>query len=205
MSEQSRIEVIIKTIGKIYVSFEQKPTEQNFAIWEEALEDLTIEQIIIGGKKTLKEWESPFMPRPAQFIAMCKGGEGNLTNEDQASDAWEAVANAVRRFGYTKSICFTDKAATQAILNIGGWVNLCKTLTTESTPFIRKEFVKSYSSKVNVSWDSSPFLIGMFGFNENSLAFVGVKNNEECQVLIDHHNQVNKSFSELIEDQKRRP
>lgn len=203
MSEPSRIEVIIKTIGKMYVSFEQKPTEQNFEIWEEALEDLTIDQIIEGGKKALKEWESPFMPRPAQFIAMCKSGEGNLTNEDQASDAWEAVINAVRRFGYTKSICFADTATTQAILNMGGWVNLCQTLNNENTPFKRKEFISSYSVKVNTVLDSSPFLIGGFGFDENSVAFVGLENKEDAQVYIDQHNEMTKNPFQLIENKNK--
>lgn len=79
-----------------------------------------------------------FMPKPADVIEYLQG-----SSEAQALKAWSIVAKAVRTEGGYRSVIFADHLIHAVIRDMGGWIALCQSKTSE-LPFIAREFEKRY-------------------------------------------------------------
>lgn len=80
-----------------------------------------------------------FMPKPADVLRIIHGN-----SETQALQAWGKVLQAIRMVGSYDSVVFDDPVIHAAIMELGGWVELCHS-DTKSLVFIGKQFEKIYS------------------------------------------------------------
>lgn len=81
-----------------------------------------------------------FMPKPADILRIIHGD-----GETQALRAWNKVLRAVRKAGSYGAVVFDDPIIHVAIIELGGWVELCR-CDTKALPFIGKQFEKIYSN-----------------------------------------------------------
>jgi hypothetical protein len=121
--------------------------------WLGCFEDCDDEELI----KATKTWimdpkgddKSQFWPTPAQLRAqiprLSKARE--IADRDTGEDAWELVVNQVRLVGSYGDPHFDD-ATEAAVRAMGGWENLCASLTLENMGFTRRDFLKSYHATV---------------------------------------------------------
>lgn len=79
-----------------------------------------------------------FMPKPADIVRMLQG-----TTIDASLVAWTKVESAVRRVGSYADVVFDDPVIHRVLLDMGGWISLCATLSDEM-PFRAKEFQTRY-------------------------------------------------------------
>jgi hypothetical protein len=80
-----------------------------------------------------------FMPKPADILRIINGD-----GETQALQAWGKVLQAIRMVGSYDSIVFDDAVIHAAIMDLGGWIELCRN-DTRSLVFIGRQFEKIYS------------------------------------------------------------
>jgi hypothetical protein len=76
-----------------------------------------------------------FFPTLADIIKQIDGG-----SSDRAARAWATVVRAVSRIGRSNSVAFPSPAYIYALRQMGGWVKLCRTLTTDEEKWRGKEF-----------------------------------------------------------------
>ncbi len=81
-----------------------------------------------------------FMPKPADIIRAINGN-----GQTQSLQAWTKVEQAIRQVGPYLSVVFDDAIIQQVILEMGGWIKLCKSQSKE-LPFIAKEFQTRYGA-----------------------------------------------------------
>ena len=80
-----------------------------------------------------------FFPKPVDLLETLQGKK-----ENQATEAWLKVLNAVKRIGVYQSVSFDDRAIHSVIDAMGGWEQLCM-MKTEDVKWKEKEFEKLYS------------------------------------------------------------
>jgi hypothetical protein len=91
-----------------------------------------------------------FFPALADII---KRIEGN--SEDRAARAWATVVRAVSRIGRNNSVAFPSPAYIYAVKQMGGWVKLCRTLTTDEEKWRGKEFERFFQIGERVAtWEA---------------------------------------------------
>jgi len=79
-----------------------------------------------------------FMPKPADFVRYIEGN-----NETKALIAWGKVMRAIREVGAWESVTFDDAKIHAVILDMGGWIELCRK-TIKELDFMAREFEKRY-------------------------------------------------------------
>ena len=83
------------------------------------------------------------MPKPADIIRHANGKEDYIENE------WHNVSMLVATVGSYASLSelnLTDENTRNAIIEMGGWKNLCKILTIYNTKKIGEEFKTTYKT-----------------------------------------------------------
>lgn len=125
-------------------------SEGAMQLWWQSLERFEIEQVQRAFRAVV---ESPdggqFMPKPADII---KALDGNST--DRSLIAWGKVLDAMSRVGAYQSVAFDDPAIHAAIVDLGGWVTLCRTQNDEM-PFVQRRFCdahKTYSHRPDMPY-----------------------------------------------------
>jgi hypothetical protein len=83
-----------------------------------------------------------FMPKPADVIEYLQG-----SSETQALQAWTQVVKALREVGAYRSVIFDDPLIHRVIRDMGGWIALGHSKTSE-LPFLAREFEKRYRALV---------------------------------------------------------
>lgn len=79
-----------------------------------------------------------WMPKIADLIRMIDG-----TTQDSAVMAWAKVQQAVGSVGMYQSLAFDDPIIHLVISDLGGWMEICRTLE-EELPFLAKRFETNY-------------------------------------------------------------
>jgi hypothetical protein len=98
---------------------------------------------------------SPFFPKPADIIKQIHG-----TVEIRALEAWMLVMTAVKRYGHSSSIKFSNPAIHWVIERMGGWEYFSPRLTEENQGFIERDFCRLYEKAEKVAtWENSPFYL----------------------------------------------
>lgn len=96
-----------------------------------------------------------FMPKPADIVRYIEGN-----NETKALVAWGKVMRAIREVGAWESVIFDDSKIHAVIMDMGGWIELCRK-TTRELDFMAREFEKRYCSYQYRGADNYPVkLIG---------------------------------------------
>lgn len=80
-----------------------------------------------------------FAPTAAHLMKYINGD-----SESRSLSAWTLVERAIQRVGNYESVVFPEPAIMAAIIDMGGWLELCK-VTEKELPFKRQEFVKRYN------------------------------------------------------------
>lgn len=122
-----------------------------------ALSDLTLEDVVNGITKSLRE--SDRMPSPAELRKLC----GAMGVEDRAVMAWECVRKSFG-LGPYRAVCFDDPCINGAIRNLGGWPRMFDNLVTpDKEHWLRHNFIKTYESfcRTEVDGDCCDYLPGL--------------------------------------------
>ena len=83
-------------------------------------------------------YSSKFFPKPADFMEILRGKK-----ENQATEAWLLVLNAVGRIGNYQSVKFSDPVIHSVINAMGGWPQLCM-MESSQEHWKQKEFERLY-------------------------------------------------------------
>jgi hypothetical protein len=91
-----------------------------------------------------------FFPALADVVKRIEG-----SGSERAATAWATVVRAVSRIGRSNSVAFPAPAYVYAIEQMGGWINLCRTLTTEEEKWRGKDFEQLFQIGERVAvWDA---------------------------------------------------
>lgn len=108
-------------------------------IWWNALSSYDLTAIMAAFNRYVTNPDcGQFAPKPADIIRMLEG-----TTQDSAVMAWAKVQQAVGSVGAYQSLAFDDPIIHLAISDLGGWIEICRTLEAE-LPFLAKRFETSY-------------------------------------------------------------
>jgi hypothetical protein len=114
-------------------------SEAAMALWWQALKRFDVDQVRRALTMCVESPESgQFMPKPADVIRACEG-----TASDRGLLAWGQVFDAMASVGAYKSVQFQEPAIHAAIVDIGGWVKLCRT-SNDEVPFVQRRFLEAY-------------------------------------------------------------
>ena len=148
------------TIGAVTMlceAFGKTATEATFKAYEIGLEGLSVEEINLAASRALATCR--FMPPPVELREMLAGNV-----QDRAAKAWVAFERAVRRYGYTRSVCFDDPCVNATVRGLGGWVAVCDLPAKEFDAFLPKRFQELYGSlsRAGFAEDQGEPLMGWF-------------------------------------------
>ena len=102
-------------------------------VYLRALEDLGFEKIIQACR--LAERSCKWFPSPAELRELVLGSP-----DQRAEIAWEAVSDAMSRYGAYRTVAFDDPIISRAIARCGGWISICD----KSVTWLKKDFINSY-------------------------------------------------------------
>lgn len=128
-----------------------KLSDMQGALWFSAVSGYTLDQVQAALLKHTKDPEGgKFMPKPADVVRIIDGLPG-----DRAELAWSRVAAALECHGVGVSVHLQDGIAAQALLDMGGWIKLGRTLTKDM-PFVQKEFCRRYAALLAAGASHAP-------------------------------------------------
>lgn len=132
-------------------------SEGAMTLWWQALQRFEIEQVEAALRRCVEDPDGgQFMPKPADLIKRLDG-----TATDRSLIAWGKVLDAMQRVGAYTSVAFDDPAIHAAIVDIGGWTQVCRGEVAE-LPFLQRRFCdahKAYSTRGG-SFDYPARLVG---------------------------------------------
>lgn len=118
-----------------------------------------------------------FMPKPADIVRSLEGD-----SESRALMAWSKVMQAIRQVGAWDSVVFDDLKIHAVIMDMGGWVGLCRR-PSKDLDFLYHEFKNRYRAYQHRSIEiCPPKLLGMLEQSSNSsevdgeTKYIGAKN-----------------------------
>jgi hypothetical protein len=123
-------------MGEVY---EKNITEGLLEIYFNILQQFSIEQFksaVVGHLQDKRSGQ--FFPKPADIIRQIEGDDDNI-----AMAKWCEVRKAIQRVGYYQSVQFDDPVIMQVIDRMGGWIELCRILTS-AVGYKEAEFIKLY-------------------------------------------------------------
>lgn len=117
----------------------QDVTAFTLDVWWEACQRFDLEQVrkALTGHAMDPE-RGQFAPKPADLVRQLQG-----THTDRALMAWGKVWEAMQSVGAYQSVDFGDPITHAAIVDIGGWVSLCR-IDLNDLPFVQKRFCDAY-------------------------------------------------------------
>lgn len=141
-------------LAKTAELFGEPVSEARGALYWEALEDLTIEEVVAGFRRA-RSHTPTFFPKPGEIRQLIEG-----TDADHAELAWRQFHQAVVQIGGYESVVFADPVIPEVIQSLfGGWPEACL-LKTEELPFRHAEFVKTYRAMGKRSWPPAAPMLG---------------------------------------------
>jgi hypothetical protein len=142
-SDQQHFTLLMTGIAELYNKKLSKPL---LDIYWRCLEPYSFELIRTALKAHMLHPDGgQFMPKPADVLRIINGD-----SETRALQAWSKVLHAIRMVGSYDSIVFDDPLIHAAIMDLGGWPNLCSN-DTKALVFIGKQFERIYSSYLQKS------------------------------------------------------
>lgn len=134
-------------------------------VWWQACQPFDFEQV--GKALTAHAMDADrgqFAPMPADIVKQLQG-----TQTDRSLIAWGKVLQAMQMVGAYASVVFDDGAIHASIEDMGGWPQLCRTLT-DDLPHVQRRFTEAYRTYAKrPDLPYPPRLIGVHE-RENSLA-----------------------------------
>ena len=155
-SENKRL---VTAIAILAASFNRVQDDALFRAYDWGLEDIPIDDIETGVRRAIREWESSFMPTPAELRELA----GVLNPASRGIIAFQAVKLAIKKFGGYQSVEFDDPVIHATILNLGGWLRVSNLDSEEFDKWFRRDFERVYVSlsKTGISTEQGRPLIGI--------------------------------------------
>lgn len=126
-------------------------SKQAILIYWQALKHLEIAVVVDAFNRHIVNPDfGQFMPKPADIIKLTSG-----SILDSAMMAWSVVLKSIKSIGRYESIVFDDQATMSVIMEMGGWIELCKVEDNE-LPFRASEFQKRYKSYKTMGRSDTP-------------------------------------------------
>lgn len=117
----------------------QDVTAFTLGVWWEACRRFELEQVRKALTAHAMDPErGQFPPKPADLVRQLQG-----THTDRALLAWGKVFETMQSTGAYQSVDFGDPIAHAAIVDLGGWVSLCR-IDLNDLPFVQKRFCDAY-------------------------------------------------------------
>lgn len=108
-------------------------------VWLEAVKGYELQQITKALSAHLADPErGQFMPKPADVVRQLQG-----TQTDRALTAWGKVSDAASRVGAYTDVVFDDPIIHLCIVDVGGWVKLCRT-NYDDWSYLQHRFCEAY-------------------------------------------------------------
>lgn len=120
-------------------------SEGAMSLWWQVLARFDIESVERAFREAVESSDSgQYMPKPADLVRRLEG-----TSADRSLVAWGKVLEAMRHVGAYRSAVFDDGAIHAAIVDMGGWPQVCRT-EMDDLPFTQKRFCdlhRAYSAR----------------------------------------------------------
>jgi hypothetical protein len=136
--------IIQTTYRNHFKDFEVEMLALQHSIWAKLFENISMEEAYTA----LMAWmaKEKFPPTPAELIHLVSKNKRPEIFVS-AEKAWEAVSEAVRRFGWNnqeRAFETFSGPIRRAINSIGGWQKVCQTELGREWDFLRKNFMESF-------------------------------------------------------------
>lgn len=139
-SDKNKFANLMTTLGVLH---NRKLSPELITIYWHALKCYEFSEIQACMSSLIRDPDiGQFMPKPADVVAYIEGKSGT-----KSLRAWTKVLWAMRYIGAWDSVEFDDPKIHAVILEMGGWINLCK-CTSKELPFIAKEFERLYAMEL---------------------------------------------------------
>lgn len=132
-NDRQNFDKILIALAEIY---DQKLSEERLDLYFAALKDMSLETFKEAANITAQT--SRFFPKPVDFRESV-----SMSIEDKAAVALNQLEDAVKRYGYDKSVVFEDKTIHMVVQALDGWQAVCFTPQDE-WKWKRKEFISLY-------------------------------------------------------------
>jgi hypothetical protein len=133
-------------LSDVMAFYRRDVSEFALAVWWEACQPFSIEEVRRAfGAHTMDPDPKvcQFPPQPGDIVRALRG-----TNADRALVAWAKVFDAMQSAGAYRSVAFDDPVIHLAVMDLGDWPSLCRTLIDE-LPFVQKRFCDAYRMHSN--------------------------------------------------------
>jgi hypothetical protein len=153
--EVQRFQLAITALAS---SFRQEAGEDVFLAYSMALDDLPIEGVELSVRRAMRECK--FMPTAAELRELANH---DVSLNDRAVLAFEALSRAIKGLGPYKSVDFDDRAINATVKLLGGWDAVCATSEREFHREFRKRFEETYKVYVRngVGKEQGRYLVGI--------------------------------------------
>jgi hypothetical protein len=136
--------IIQTTYRNHFKDFDSEVLQLQANIWAKLFENISMEEAYTA----LMAWMATekFPPTPAELIHLVSRNKRPEIFVS-AEKAWEAVSEAVRRFGWNnqeRALETFSGPIRRAINSIGGWQKICQTELGREWDFLRKNFMESF-------------------------------------------------------------
>lgn len=190
---QSICEVIEMIADAVSQKLSDDERKAKTKMWHIGLNDISDKQIWIGLEKFAKQPEK-FFPSPGQFRELCISDGLLVTIEDEASKAWSLI---MENLSYVKTTIFKNTIISEAIREMGGWLNLCQNMNSSEEPFRKKEFIGIYQSVKKRGGSFNPLLEGQFNNYRQHIGFNNQIEIDEVEEKLLIENETVKQIARL--------
>lgn len=147
MTDNDKMEFarLLMAAGELY---NREISKELKRMYFDALKDLPIQVIEAALNAHVNDPDAgQFFPKPADLRRHLLGTAKQQAEavEDRAAVAWAAILGQIQRTGAHGNLVLEDKQALATVQAMGGWRNLCMTLTEDLT-WRRKDFIGLYET-----------------------------------------------------------
>jgi hypothetical protein len=155
------------------------------SVWWEACKGFSLEQVRKAVTAHAMDPErGQFVPKPADMVRLLQG-----TNTDRSLVAWGKVLQAIQRVGAYTSVTFDDPAINLAIVDMGGWVKVCRS-DMDELPHVERRFCAAH--KAYAARSDTPFPPKLVGEHEQQNLIAGrrvappvlIGDQKRCQLVL---------------------
>lgn len=139
-SDKNKFANLMTTLGVLH---NRKLSPELITIYWHALKCYEFSEIQTCISRLIRDPDiGQFMPKPADVVAYIEGKRST-----RSLKAWSKVLWAMQHIGAWDSVEFDDPKIHAVILEMGGWIHLCR-CTSKELPFIAREFERLYAMEL---------------------------------------------------------
>ena len=136
---QSDRDRLLEVLAGVYAFYGKDLSQFSCDVWVQACESYEVEQVTKALSAHLMDPErGQWLPKPADLVRQLVG-----TQTDRALVAWGKTLDAMRRVGAYSDVVFDDPIIHAVIVDLGGWVTMCRSEVDE-LPHTQRRFCDSY-------------------------------------------------------------